>query len=289
MRYALWVAFLLGVQVSPAMALSPVTVQLTPERALNALWSPPSAGRPTALVLHGFLQTRDAPIVMRVSDHLREQGYGVLAPTLSLGIDGRRQSLSCAAIHTHRFEDAFPELQAWVDWLAGEGVTDVVLIGHSSGASIIAAFLAEQPPGQLRQAVLISPVFFGPGSKGRETAAMLERAQASLRAGSEDIEPYALSYCDRYPSTPQAYLSYVGWDADRLAGALARAPIPVYAVIGEHDRIVPSWWSARLRDAGVQVVRVGDGDHFFRGFAEFELYAALSDILERAPQAMAAP
>ncbi|MCU7922794.1 MAG: hypothetical protein KZQ88_08845 [Candidatus Thiodiazotropha sp. (ex Dulcina madagascariensis)] len=57
--------------------------------------------RSPILILHGFLQTRDFFTVRRLADALKDAGYPVLLPNLSLGIDHRRQSLACDKMHRY--------------------------------------------------------------------------------------------------------------------------------------------------------------------------------------------
>ena len=66
------------------------------------------------LILHGFLQTREFSTVNRLVNSLNESGYTVLAPTLTLGISRRKQSLACEAIHTHSVEKDTAEIAQWI-------------------------------------------------------------------------------------------------------------------------------------------------------------------------------
>ena len=105
-------------------------------------YRPGEAGRPAVLVVHGFLQTFNFSTIAALVNDLADQGYTVLAPTLTLGIDGRSASLACDAIHTHTEVGEAEEVAAWVAWLRARGYADIALIGHSSGALTVLDYAA---------------------------------------------------------------------------------------------------------------------------------------------------
>lgn len=107
--------------------------------------------RPAILLLHGFLQTRHAPPVSSLANTLADQGYTVLTPTLTLGINRRSKSLACEAVHAHDLESDVGEIGFWVNWLAGMGLRDIVLIGHSSGSLQILEYLVKTPSPAVRR------------------------------------------------------------------------------------------------------------------------------------------
>ena len=87
--------------------------------AVSDYW-PGEADLPAILILHGFLQTREFQTVRRLAEALSDEGYSVLLPSLTLGLDRRRQSVACEAIHTHSMQQDVDELRAWIDWLAAQ-------------------------------------------------------------------------------------------------------------------------------------------------------------------------
>ena len=106
--------------------------------------------KPAVLLLHGFLQTRDFPTVATLARGLRDAGYPVLSPTLSLNIPNRSQSLACEAIHRHSLDDDIGEIARWVDWLKSHGHRSIVLIGHSFGSLQLLAYLCQAGYGRKR-------------------------------------------------------------------------------------------------------------------------------------------
>lgn len=86
-------------------------------RAVARFWKG-DAGKPVAMILHGFLQTRDFSTVRSLAESLADDDYTVLAPTLTLGLMRRAQSLPCEAIHTHGMDMDVDEIGRWSRWLA---------------------------------------------------------------------------------------------------------------------------------------------------------------------------
>ncbi|MES9992843.1 MAG: hypothetical protein ABW098_12865 [Candidatus Thiodiazotropha sp.] len=84
---------------------------------INAEYLDNESQAPAILILHGFLQTRDSFTLRRLGKALHEAGYRILLPNLSLGINDRRQSLACEAIHNHPMEQDTKEI-AYLSYLA---------------------------------------------------------------------------------------------------------------------------------------------------------------------------
>ena len=64
----------------------------------TAFYSEGEAGKPAILLLLGFLQTRNYLTVNSLSTSLADEGFTILAPTLTLGISNRKRSLPCDAV-----------------------------------------------------------------------------------------------------------------------------------------------------------------------------------------------
>ncbi|MBK1650549.1 alpha/beta hydrolase [Rhabdochromatium marinum] len=145
-------------------------------------YRPGETAKPAVLLLHGFLQTHHFGIVQSLADALSNANYPVLTPTLTLGINQRRQSLPCDAIQNHRLADGTPELAAWVQWLKARGHPKIVVAGHSSGAMqvLLYANQAKEEPA-LVGAVLISMGPFGTWMNQDTTGEELRHAPGRAR------------------------------------------------------------------------------------------------------------
>jgi hypothetical protein len=246
--------------------------------------------KPAVMILHGFLQTRDFPTVRRLADSLADSGYTVLAPTLSLDIDRRRHSLACEAIHTHTMEKDGAEIRAWLDWLGEQVPSAIVVIGHSSAAVELLAQAAQAPHPRVIGMVLVSPIYFGEGLAGLAGPQDRQRAEAALEEGVAGPQEYSLSFCTTYPTLPQAYLSYVSWNRQRLTQALRSLDgIGVVLILGEGDRRIDRGWIDELVAVGAEVESIEGADHFFDSMDEFEFLDTAESAIEALSRAGAAP
>ena len=96
---------------------------------------------PVVLMTHGTLAHRGMEIMAGLQDMLSERGISSLAINLSLGLDDRSAAMyDCATPHSHRHTDAVAEIGAWLEWLKGQGVKKIALLGHSRGGNQTARF-----------------------------------------------------------------------------------------------------------------------------------------------------
>src|SRR4030066_1423496 len=140
------VLFCLLISVFPAAAHAVIAQQeMRPGITASAEYLIGERSKPAVLLLHGFLQTRDFPTVATLARGLQDAGYTVLAPTLSLNIPNRAQSLACEAVHKHSLDDDVAEIGRWVRWLKSRGHHSIVLVGHSFGSLQLLAYLSLKP------------------------------------------------------------------------------------------------------------------------------------------------
>ena len=244
-------------------------LQAQPGVSATAEYRPGEPDRDPVLILHGFLQTRDFSTVSRLAETLADDGYPVLTPTLSLGVPDRRQSLECEALHLHRLDDDVAELHRWVQRLHRATGRAVTLIGHSAGGHVITRYLAEHRDAPLRRAILISivPPEGAPPAGGEP-------------ADLEAMADYRLGYCQRYPTTPRAFHSYVDWGPDRMLTAMLDSPVPVHVVLGGADERIRPVWRERLRSGGVELKVIPGANHFFDSEHEFDLVERVEAVLD---------
>lgn len=234
----------------------------------------------TALVMHPFLQTSDFSVVANLTETLVDEGFGVLLPTLTLGIDARQQSKDCEAIHTQSFENDQSELEEWADWLKKHTSDRIVLIGHSSGASLIARSLASNPPHKVSTSILISPVHYGhPGGAGMlpEQRAQALKDQESGKA--DELVQYKISYCDKYTTTRSNYLDITSVDEDTMQTYLDTIKPPIHIVYGSNDESLNASWREKINSGDHTIHEVLEGNHFFSGPSEFDMHDTILDIM----------
>jgi pimeloyl-ACP methyl ester carboxylesterase len=233
------------------------------------------------LILHGFLQTRDFFTVRRLANALHELGYTLLLPNLTLGIDDRRQSLACEAIHTHSMAQDTEEIDSWVNWLQRRTGNNVTLIGHSVGSVELLAYLAERPASPVDQAILISLIAFAQGPIAREREADRQRALQQLAAGQKTVSNYPLNYCDSYTTTPDNYLSYLTWNGNKTLEILNKMTTKPTIILGGGDRRLGVDWLPLVKQTGAEVIEIPNANHFFDHEYEFDLMDGVIELLER--------
>jgi pimeloyl-ACP methyl ester carboxylesterase len=231
------------------------------------------------LILHGFLQTRDFFTVRRLGEALHDMGHTVLIPNLSLGIDNRRQSLACEAIHTHSMSGDINEISFWVDWLRRRTGKAVALLGHSAGSLDLVAYLANEPDPPVAQVILISLVAFEQGPIAKEDEAERKRALQLKKNGINELTHFRLAFCDSYTTTPENYLSYLQWNGNKTLKNLNNLAVKPTILLGGEDRRLGNDWLPSLKQAGIEVIEIPGANHFFDHEYEFDLMDKVQEIL----------
>lgn len=232
---------------------------------------------PAVLLLHGFLQTRDAPPMSSLGQALADAGYTVLMPTLSLGYSQRNQSLACEAMHKHTLQDDTAELAFWVNWLNKNSKRPIVLIGHSNGSAVIMHYIAQHPARNIQGAILASIVPM------KVDAVEYQHARKDKTASAQSgLHKYRLSYCQySYLSTATGYLSYAALDEHRVLAELHQAKVPLHLIVGGADQVFAAGWEKRLVTAFPSTIVIPGSGHFFEDGYEFSLLDQVQAILSK--------
>lgn len=239
--------------------------------------------KPAVLLLHGFLQTRDFHTVTTLARGLQDAGYTVLSPTLSLNVPNRAQSLACEAVHKHSLDDDMAEIGRWVSWLKAHGHHSIVLVGHSFGSLQLLAYLSLKPDAAVKGYIGASLIEAQIGTAKRP--ALITQLEGRVRGKQRALVNQSLSFCRKYPSTPEGLLSYVRWDQPRLLTALKQSPVSVMLIMGDRDTIVERNWLKALENAQAPMVIVKGANHFMDGAHEFDLLEHTLKSLKRIQQA----
>jgi pimeloyl-ACP methyl ester carboxylesterase len=239
---------------------------------------------PAVLILHGFLQTRDSPTVHQLAVRLSDIGYTVLSPNLSLGISKRNKSLACEAIHLHSMEDDLKEIDTWVNWLVSKGHNQIVLIGHNYGSLMLIAYLSSHPNPAVRKLIAVSLVDAQVDMGGQQWQKTETDLQHKFNDKDASLVQYPLSFCKKYPTSAQNYMSYASWQRTRVLKVLSRLKVPVIIIMGDGDTRLGASWTSALKKANPSLVVIKGADHFMSGEYEFDLLNAVLAAL-RSPQA----
>lgn len=255
-----------------------VEQQMRPGITASAEYLIGERGKPAALLLHGFLQTREFPTVATLARGLQDAGFTVLTPTLSLGVPSRTHSLACEAAHHHGMDQDLDEIARWVKWLKARGHSSIVLVGHSFGSLQLLAYLTDKPDAAVKGYLAASLIEAQIGAVPRQPliAEMESRAQNKQR----DLVARPLSFCRKYTSTPESLLSYLRWDQQRVLAALKHTPVATTLIMGDADETLGRGWLKALNHIRVRMVIVRGATHFMDGEHEFDLLEHTLQFLE---------
>jgi pimeloyl-ACP methyl ester carboxylesterase len=269
--------------VFPVAAPAAIVQQMMrPGIPANAEYLIGERSKPAVLLLHGFLQTYEFSTVTTLARGLQDAGYTVLSPTLSLNIPNRRQSLACEAVHKHGMEDDVAEIRHWVGWLKSRGHRSIVLIGHSFGSLQLLAYLNDHPDPAVKAFVSASLIEAQIGNVSRP--ALIAQLETLIQNKQHALITQPLSFCRKYPSTPEGLLSYVRWDQPRLLTALKQVPVSVLLIMGGADNMLGQGWLTALQHIRIPMVIVHDGSHFMDGEHEFDLLDHTLTFLGHIPE-----
>lgn len=227
--------------------------------------------KPAILLLHGFLQTHEFPVIHRLTESLGSAGFTVLAPTLSLGISSRKQSLACEALNTHTQADAVNEIDAWVKWLKAQKPRGIVLLGHSFGSMQLLAYASTKPDPAIRKFIGVSIIegrMEFPAATHRQLMRELDEV---VRKGDHQVVVQPLSFCRKYRASPASLMSYLAWTPERILKAVNRAALPVTFIMGGQDDRLGQDWLEKLGRTRARLHVIQGANHFMDGEYEFDL------------------
>ncbi|WP_214660504.1 alpha/beta hydrolase [sulfur-oxidizing endosymbiont of Gigantopelta aegis] len=243
---------------------------------------PGESDKPTILILHGFMLTHNFQTVKRLAESLHDSGYNVLTPTLTLGINKRKQSMSCEAIHTHSLLDDMKEIEQWVQWLTKKSLATkaekkIIMIGHSAGSSQIISYIHHYPQTPVKYLIFLSMPNFGDSPNSFERKQDLELAESAKN--DNEMKVFSLSYCRKYVTTAKNFISYYNLSKKNLFKYLEQSPIDKTLVLGSEDTRVDKEWNKNLSSTGMNVIIIPGANHFFDSEHEFNLFDVVENIL----------
>lgn len=147
------------------------------------------------------MQTHHFRTVQRLGTFLADENHAVLSPTLSLGINKRKKSLDCEALHTHTINDDVAEVTFWVNWLESRGYNKITLLGHSYGSLQLLAYTVSGNLNKKVASIITSSLV-----KVENSFDCYAKAKASKM--DDGLVIYKHCYCNKYTSTKEGFLSY---------------------------------------------------------------------------------
>ncbi|MFW2371647.1 MAG: alpha/beta hydrolase [Gammaproteobacteria bacterium] len=245
----------------------------------NAEYLQGSNNASPVLLLHSFMQTKEFTTVSHLATSLHDAGFTVLSPTLSLGINNRKQSLSCEAIHTHSLDSDADELKQWINWLNNKTQKPITLIGHSSGGTVILKYMDDNHAELVQHSILISMTYYGSGPVASETPELAKTAAKAIKHNSNPLGDYALRYCKTYPTYASAFLSYYNWNLEKTINVITKFNDNVTLIIGAADKRFDNSWLQRPDAKNSNIVTIEGASHFFDRVYELDLLDRVEELL----------
>lgn len=241
-----------------------------------------SPNKPAVLILHGFLTTNKFHTVNTMAKALQDIGVTTLAPTLTLGISQRKQSIKCNAIHTHRLQDDMQEVDEWVQWLKAKGYSNIILLGHSSGSLELLEYQKVYADPAIK-AVIFTSLFYLNGRELGISQDDLTDAQEAKVTDQKKPRKYTFLFCKGdYFAIPESYLSYMVFTRDYVLDSIKALKIPVYTIMGGADKRYQSVgenWLDDLKATGTDLAVIDGANHFFSSEYEFDLQDHITEIV----------
>lgn len=246
------------------------------------------------LLTHGTLAHNKMELIVTLQGLLAERDISSLAPTLSLGVDNRTGMYDCKVPATHKHSDAMIEIGQWVEYLKGQGASDIVVAGHSRGGNQTAWYAARENDPAVSKVVLIAPQTWYSDKEDagfkknhkQDLAAVFKAAQALADAGkgSEFMKGVGVLYCPGADVTADSFISYYEKD-DRMHTPVLLPMIgkPVLVVAGSEDNVVKGLIEAvePMADGEkLQMVVIDDADHFFLDFFAEDLADSIAEFVQ---------
>lgn len=256
-----------------SLAARAETVELTlPNQIVaRADFRPGDSKKPAVILLHGFLQTNTFPTIQRLSDGLSGEGYSVLAPTLTLGVTRRKQSLPCEAIHTHSMQDSLKEIDTWVNWLKARQAGPIMLVGHSLGAMSMLIYVSGKPDASVKKMVGVSIVEGRSMHSTADQERRIKQTREMVKAKQRRPVNQPFSFCPKMNIVPESLLSYIEWTPAKLLQQIGHSTIPTTFIMGGKDERLGPDWIPQLKRTKTKVIIIAGADHFMDGAYEFDL------------------
>lgn len=273
--------FLLLIMCCFSLPTHPAPVELTLPNGLvaKAEYREGDPDKPAVLMLHGFLQTHEFPTIHRLIEGIADSGRSVLAPTLTLGVTHRKQSMACEAIHTHTMKEVEREIDTWVKWLKARHHGPIVVLDHSYGSVQLLAYLSGKPDPAVAGFIGVSIVEGQLNLNAAETAKLVDEMRAAVKSGEPRVVTHQFSFCRNYRATPAGLLSELAWTPQRILQVGARLALPTLFIMGGRDDRLGIGWLDRLK-AHNRVKVVPGANHFMDGEYEFDLFDAILEELK---------
>jgi hypothetical protein len=209
-------------------------------------WYFPGRGSTFVIGVHGQNGTRRD--LLRVIDIVRPLDFPALAVTYR---NDHGAAPDPSGYHQYG-QTEWTDLEAAVRWSLAQGARNVVLVGQSMGAAIVAAFLARSPLApRVSRVVLDAPMLDLHAAVGHQVDRYLgPRISRRLLPVARRLPAPLIWAAERMASARFG----VDWSAASYLGATAWLTVPALVTHGDDDPRVPVSISVRLKERAPRLV-----------------------------------
>lgn len=230
------------------------------------------------LITHSLIQHNGREPIPHVQELLHEHGYSSLAINYSLEIDNRHGSFDCTAPHRYTLDNSLAEIGSWIHWLKEQGVSKIILLGHSYGGNELARYAVKNNEDIIRGIVLLGPgtadhrMWSPAGYKiryGIDIKDILERAELLVASGRGEVlmENVDFIFCPKAKVSAASFVSYYRISPERLLpNLLKETRKPTLFIAASEDNRMPDLnrlVKPYVDGKKTQLVVIEDSGHFF--------------------------
>lgn len=236
------------------------------------------------LITHALLQHNRMEIIRTTQALLKDHGYSSLAINYSLNVDDRHGVFNCMTPHRHIRQAAIEEIGFWIGWLKKQGVKNMVLVGHSTGANEVAMYDGLYPDPVISRVIMITPATTDHASNtpagyrtryNKDLNVVLAQAQKLIAEGHGDqiMEHTDFLFCPDAPVSAASFVSYYGTEAGGISSVrllpsqLKNLNVPTLIIAAGEDNLHPDMAAIvepHVDGKRLQLVTIEGASHFLR-------------------------
>ncbi len=249
------------------------------------------------LIAHALIQHNRMEIIRTLQVLFKQHGYSSIAINYSLNVNDRHGMFSCMTPHRHIRQATIEELGFWVGWLKKQGVKQIVMAGHSTGANEVAAYSGLYHDPAITHVILIAPSTSDHSSNTpagyrlrfkKDLNKVLARAQKLIDAGRGDVimEHTDFLYCPGAPVSAATFVSYYGGRSSvrLLPAQLDSLTVPALVIAAGEDNQAPDTTAIIQPHADgkrIQLVTIDGASHFLRDLYLEDAVDAMVTFLQK--------
>lgn len=102
-----------------------------------------------------------------------------------------------------------------------------------------------------------------------------------IKENNNAIAGYKISFCNKYITSPAAFMSYANWNKEDIIALLKTIRIPLHIIMGGNDTRMNKNWPKMLKQAKANVTVIKGANHFFDAEYEFDLIETVLNLIKQ--------